>query len=149
MAGSAIAELIRAQIENLEGPAADLDGWEGLAIVLEFPDGEFNSAHGYLYERDGRIVAVAADPWAVRTAVKAYTDSHYQPDDVLPRKILVQFDRTTGWYDVHFEETDETRWNATPRNYRALREELRPKPDPDGDRARLAPETGPGAREEN
>lgn len=132
MAGNVIADLIRAQIENLEGPAADLNGWESLAMVLEFPDGEFNSAHGYLYSPDGRICAVAADPWAVRTAVKAYTDSYYPPDDVLPRKILVQFDRTTGRYDVHFEETDETRWNATPRNFRQLREELRPKLGPDG-----------------
>jgi hypothetical protein len=47
----------------------------------------------------------------------------------LPRKILVQFDRTTGKYDITFEETDEARWKVTPRNFRELREELRPKFD--------------------
>ena len=145
MAGSVIADLSRAQIDNLEGPDADRDGWESLAIVLEFPDGEFNSAHGYLYSPGGRISAVAADPWAVRTAVKAYTDSYYQPDDALPRKILVQFDRTTGRYDVHFEETDEARWNATPRNFRELREELRPKLGADVGHAGAGRNAGNGA----
>lgn len=132
MAGPVVAELIRALLEHLEDPAAGLEGWEALAMVLEFPDGRFNSAHGYLYLPAGRIAAVAADPWAVGAAVTAYTDSCYEPGDVLPRKILVQFDRATGRYDVHFEETDENRWNATPRTYRQLREELRPQPDAGG-----------------
>jgi hypothetical protein len=62
----------------------------------------------------------------VRTAVKAYADGYSQPGDVLPRKILVQFDRTTGRYDVTFEESDDARWKVTPRNFREIREELRP-----------------------
>jgi hypothetical protein len=129
MAGSVTADLFRALIDNLEGPRVDSDGWESLAIILEFPDGEFNEAHGYLYSPNGLISAVASDPWAVKSAVKAYTDGYYKPGDALPRKILVQFDRTTGKYDITFEETDEARWKVTPRNFRELREELRPKFD--------------------
>ncbi|WP_420122069.1 hypothetical protein [Nakamurella sp.] len=140
MAGSVVAELIRALLDHLEDPTADHEGWDALAMVLEFPGGRFNSAHGYLYLPAGRIAAVAADPWAVQAAVTAYTDSCYEPGDVLPRAILLQFDRATGRYDVHFEETDGNRWNATPRTYRQLREELRPRPDAGG-----AP-TGPGDR---
>lgn len=129
MAGSVTADLFRALIENVEGPRVDSDGWESLAIILEFPDGEFNEAHGYLYSPNGLISAVASDPWAVKSAVKAYTDGYYKPGETLPRKILVQFDRTTGKYDITFEETDEARWKVTPRNFRELREELRPKFD--------------------
>jgi len=126
VAGNVAADLIGALIGNLVGPNADVSGWESLAIILEFPDGEFNEAHGYLYSPDGVISAVASDAWAVQPAVKAYTDSYYQPGEVLPRKILVRFDRTTLKYDVTFEETDEERWKVTPRNFRELREELRP-----------------------
>jgi len=129
MAGNVTADLIRALIDNVSGPGVDRDGWESLAIILEFPDGEFNEAHGYLYSPDGVISAVASDPWAVGPAVRAYTDSYYKPGEALPRKVLVQFDRTTGKYNVAFEETDEARWKMTPRNFRELREELRPKFD--------------------
>ena len=57
MAGNVTADLIRALIDNVEGPSVDWDGWESLAIILEFPDGEFNEAHGYLYSPDGVISA--------------------------------------------------------------------------------------------
>jgi hypothetical protein len=126
MPGNPTADLIRALIDNLKGPEVDWDGWASMAIILEFPDGEFNEAHGYLYSPNGQISAVASDPWAVRTAVNAYSDGYHQPGDVLPRKILVQFDRTTGRYDLTFEESDEARWKVTPRNFREIREELRP-----------------------
>ena len=129
MTGNVAADLIRALIDNMGGPSVDREGWESLAIILEFPDGEFNEAHGYLYSPAGVISAVASDPWAVAPAVKAYTDSYYKPGEALPRKALVQLDRTTGKYNVTFEETDEARWKVTPRNFKELREELRPKFD--------------------
>jgi len=129
MTGDVTADLFRALIDNLVDPVGDSDGWESMAIILEFPDGEFNEAHGYLYSPDGVISAVASDPFAVTPAVKAYTDSYYKPGDALPRKILVQFDRMKGKYDITFEETDEARWKVTPRNFKQLREELRPKFD--------------------
>jgi hypothetical protein len=122
-----IADLIRSLVKNLEDPADGLGDWESAAFVLEFPDGRFNSAHGYLYAPDGRISPVAADPWAVGTAVDAYIDGRYRPEEARPRAILVQFDRTSGRYQVLFEDTDENRWNATPRTFRQLREELRPR----------------------
>jgi hypothetical protein len=74
-----VADLIRSFVQNLEDPAGGLGDWAFTAFVLEFPDGRFNSAHGYLYAADGRISPVAADPWAVGTAVDAYLDSHTSP----------------------------------------------------------------------
>ncbi len=124
MTSNVTADLIRALLETMGGPS--VDGWESLAMILELPGGEFNEAHGYLYSPDGAITAVASDPWAVAPAVKAYTDSYYRPGEALPRKVLVQLDRTTGKYGVTFEETDEERWKVTPHNFRQLREDLRP-----------------------
>lgn len=129
MAADVTAGLMHALVDNVQGPDADAEGWEAMAIILEFPDGEFNEAHGYLYSPDGGISAVAADPWAVAPAVKAYTDSHYKPGEALPLKILVQLDRISGRYNVTFEESDEARWRVTPKTFRTLREELRPRFD--------------------
>ena len=126
MAGNVVADLIRSLLDNLQESGSDLTSWEALSMILEFPEGSFNEAHGYLYLPDGEIAPVAADPWKVESAVKAYTDSYYAPGDTLPRKILVQFDRASGKYNVLFEETDEDRWKVTPRNFREIREELRP-----------------------
>lgn len=127
MTATVIGDLIRAVLENVEDAPAGSEGWVALAVVLEFPEGVFNEAHGYLYGAEGSIWPIAADPWAVKAAVAAYTESHYRPGEPLPRKILLQFDRTTGRYEVTFEETDEDRWAVTPRTFRTVREELRPK----------------------
>lgn len=123
MSDDVSAGLIRALIENMRSSASD---WESLAMILEFPEGAFNEAHGYLYSPGGVITAVASDPWAVGPAVDAYTGSRYEPGEALPLKLLVQFDRTNGAYRMTFEDTDESRWTATPRNYKELREDLRP-----------------------
>lgn len=139
MASSPTADLIRALIETVDGPVVDRDGWTSPAVIVEFPNGEFNSAHGYLYSPNGAISAVACDPWTVGPAVRAYADSHYESGEAMPRKILVQFerpvsrasraDRVARRYEMTFEDRDEERWNVTPRNFRQLREELRPRFD--------------------
>jgi len=126
MSDNAAADLIRKLVDTMSGPSVDGDGWASMAMILEFPDGTFNEAHGYLYSADGTISAVAADPWAVTAAVRAYTDRYYQAGDALPLKILVELDRTSGKYNVTFEDADESRWKMTPKNRRVFREELRP-----------------------
>lgn len=129
MSDNVTADLLHALVDNLAGDQVDWDGWESMAMILEFPDGTFNEAHGYLYSPDGTISAVASDPWAVRTAVDAYTSSYYKPDDVLPVQMLLELNRRSGKYRVTFEDSDDTRWKMTPRNRRTFREELRPKFD--------------------
>jgi hypothetical protein len=71
MSDNAAADLIRKLVDTMSGPSVDGDGWASMAMILEFPDGTFNEAHGYLYSADGTISAVAADPWAVTAAVRA------------------------------------------------------------------------------
>lgn len=127
MSENVTADLIRKLVDALSGPSVDWDGWASMAMILEFPEGKFNEAHGYLYSPDGTISAVASDPWVVAPAVKAYTDSYYQAGEAMPLKILVELDRPSGKYNVTFEDTDESRWKMTPKNRKVFREELRPK----------------------
>lgn len=126
MSENVTADLLHALVDNVDGPDIDREGWESIAMILEFPDGTFNEAHGFLYSPGDVISAVAADAWAVKPAVDAYTSSYFKPDEALPVQILVQLDRTKGKYNVTFEDTDPTRWKMTPRNRKVFREELRP-----------------------
>jgi len=66
MAGNVTADLIRALIDTLGDPGVDASDWQSLAIMLEFPNGRFSAAHGYLYSADGEVVPVASRPSAVR-----------------------------------------------------------------------------------
>lgn len=51
-------------------------GWASMPMILEFPDGAFNRALGFLYSPDGTISAVATDAWAVRNVPRAIARSH-------------------------------------------------------------------------
>lgn len=120
-------KLIRTIIQNLDGPVVDWDGWESFAIIVDSFDGKFNSASGYLYSADGTISAVSTPPRNVIPVVDEYMSGYFKPDEKLPVKFLVEFDRTSGKYNITFEDTDEMRWKITPSNYKELREELRPQ----------------------
>ncbi|WP_314649325.1 hypothetical protein [uncultured Microbacterium sp.] len=126
MSSDATTGLIRALVENLENAPED---WESFAMIVSFFEGEFSGAAGYAYSPDGSIAAVTVDPWAVKSAVADYTDSHYTAGAPLPVKFLVQFDRSLGRFEVTFEDMDDTRWQVTPRTFKTLREELRPRFD--------------------
>ncbi|MGW4833265.1 hypothetical protein ACWEOG_37105 [Amycolatopsis japonica] len=118
MPNDATADLVRSLVDAT-GPA---DGWESLAMILEFGEG-FRSAYGYAYS-PGDVIAPVACKWS---SIEAAVDAYYRPGDKLPVKILVQFDRTAGKYEVTFEDTDEDRWAVKPKNFRTMREQLRPK----------------------
>ena len=126
----ASVNLIRALAQNMEGGLTVgeslNDNWESMTMIIESFNGRFNSAHGYTYSADGAITPVAARPSAVLPFVDAYISSTYKPDDALPIKFLVQYSRASGKYTITFEDTDETRWKVTPKNFRELQEELRP-----------------------
>lgn len=131
MANDVTVDLIRSLTEAIDGPSlaremrGPVEGWESLALILEFGEG-FRSAHGYTYSAGGVITAVACNWSSIESAVNAYLGSYYEPGALLPVKMLVQFDRTSGTYKVRFEDTDEERWAVKPANYVEMREELRP-----------------------
>jgi len=120
----ATTTLIKALIEHLRGAN---DTWESLAMVIEFDGGELSGTYGYTYSPEGTVAAVASRPSGIRTAVTAYLSDYYKPGESLPVKILVQFERTSGEYEVTFEDTDTARWSVTPKNITTIREELRPQ----------------------
>ena len=125
----ASAKLIRALVQNVSGPDVDYENWQSMSIVIDSFDGRFNSASGSLYSPDGTISIVAARPSSVLPAVEAYINDVYAPDQPRPIKFLVQFDRVSGKYSITFEDTDELRWKVTPKNYKEIRETLRPNFD--------------------
>ncbi|WP_157550819.1 hypothetical protein [Nocardioides jensenii] len=131
MSNDATIDLIRALVDGIDGPSSVTDmrgpveAWDSFAMVLEFGDG-VRSAHGYAYSSDA-ITAVACEWPGIESAVRAHLEIHYEPGEPLPLKILVQFDRVTGKYEVTFEDSDEERWAVTPRNFREMREQLRPE----------------------
>lgn len=115
--------LIRALVDHLEDAP---DDWSSFALVLGFDGEKVNQVHGYAYSPDGTATSAGADPYDIRSAVKAYTDSYYKPGEPLPVTLLVEFDRDAGKYEVTFEDTNAERWKLTPANFSSLREELRP-----------------------
>ncbi|WP_409490489.1 hypothetical protein [Amycolatopsis sp. cmx-11-12] len=132
MPNDATVDLIRSLVEAMDDRplAADaqgsVGGWESLAMILEFGEG-FRSVHGYAYSPGDVITPVSCKWSSIESAVGAYLDGYYRPGERLPVKILVQFDRTAGKYEVTFEDADEDRWAVKPKNFREMREHLRPK----------------------
>lgn len=123
---NATANLIKALVENLQDAP---DEWTSLAMVLGFDTQKVNRVYGFAYSAGGEPSGVTASPYEIRSGVKAYTDSCFEPGEPLPIKLLVQFDRNKGQYEVTFEDTDPARWKMTPATFDTMPEELRPKFD--------------------
>lgn len=128
MPEDASVALVRSLVENLQGSQLR-DDWSSFAIVLTFEDGDLVDSHGYAYSPGGEVSAASVRSSWVREAVFGYLRGHFGPEDELPKKLLVQFDRTKGRYGVTFEDEDESRWDVTPANYKDVREQLRPSFD--------------------
>ena len=116
--------LIRSLIEHMKGAE---DTWEQLSMVIYFSNGKFQGTYGYTYSPDGTISAVASHPREIKESVQAYLDTYFTAEDTLPVKLLVQFDRTLGQYEITFEDIDVERWKVSPANIDTIREELRPQ----------------------
>ncbi|MFE6615029.1 hypothetical protein [Amycolatopsis sp. NPDC057786] len=117
----AAVDLIGSLVEAADLPES-VDGWESLAMILEFGEG-FRSVYGYAYSPGDVITPVSCKWSSIEAAVNAYLGER------LPVTILVQYDRTAGKHEVTFEDTDEERWAVKPKNFRQMREQLRPKFD--------------------
>lgn len=123
MSDDVTADLIRALIANMKGARED---WASLAVVIELSAGRISATHGYAYSPDGTVSAVASRPSGVKPALDAYLANSYTTDQAPPLKILVQFDRGSGTYELTFEDDDASRWKVTPANIDRIAEELRP-----------------------
>lgn len=126
MSGDVTTNLIRALIDHMRRPN---DEWASLAMVIELGKQRVRGTYGYLFSSDGESSATASRPSGIQPAMDAYAENYYKPDEAWPVKILVQFDRTLGKYEVTFEDSDASRWAVTPENIDHIAEELRPKFD--------------------
>lgn len=124
MPTDATIDLVRALIEHMRGAA---DDWRTLAIVVELRDGRVSNTFGYTYTPDGAVSAVASRPSGIQPAVQAYLAEKYTPEQELPLKLLVQFNRDSGAFEITFEDTDAARWKVTPANINTMNQELRPE----------------------
>lgn len=102
------------------------EGWRTLSIVVELRDGRVGNTFGYTYSPDGTVSAVASRPSGILPAVQAYLADKYTPDQKLPLKLLVQFNRDSGQFEITYEDADATRWKVTPENIDTVSDELRP-----------------------
>ena len=123
MPNDATTDLIRALIENMRGAG---DDWSSLAMVIDLSGGRVSGTHGYTYSPDGTASAVASRPSGIKPALDALRESNYKPGQEPPLKILVQFDRDSGRYDLTFEDDDASRWKVTAANIDQISAELRP-----------------------
>lgn len=120
-----VADIIREIVGTTESLR---DSWSGLSVIIGFDDdGDPDSSYGYAYYPDG-IEAIAPAPWDLEEAINSYLGSVYG-DGPFPRKMLIQFNRPSGRYNIEFEDKDPARWQVTPANIDKIREELRPKLD--------------------
>lgn len=118
--------LIRTLLSNLK---VQNDGWTLLSIVIGIDeDFEPNTTYGYVYDGPaGPPIAASANTISITDAVNQYLVDLYGSDKQPPVKMLVQFNKDSGQYNIEFEDDDEDRWQVTPSNLDSVREELRPK----------------------
>lgn len=109
-----------------DGHGAIPKDWTSYSMILETYQGSFNSFHGYAYNKDSSITPVAANPLKVIPILHEYLTTLYAPGEVLPVALLIQYEKGSGQYTVTIEDTDPDRWKVTPKNFREIREELRP-----------------------
>lgn len=124
MSTDATTDLIGALIEHMRGAPSN---WRTFAVVVEIRDGRVATTYGYTYSPDGATSAVASRPSGVLPAVQAYLASKYTPEQELPIKMLIQFNRDSGTYEITFEDSDAARWKVTPENITSAPSELRPE----------------------
>lgn len=118
MSGDVTVDLIHALIEHMRGAR---DDWASLAMVIDLKGSRVGGTHGFAYSADGTVSAVASRPSGIAPAVAAYLDSRRTP---APVAVLVQYERSSGKYEVTFEDDVASRWTVTPSNLERIREDL-------------------------
>ncbi|MCW4459974.1 hypothetical protein [Microbacterium sp. MPKO10] len=133
MADEAIVPLMHALVDGIDASAMKRgdpvpDDWKSFSLAVALKrDGRCLSASGYAYGHDDAwIKAISLHPDAIKETLAAFLAERYTDGATLPVKMLFQLELATGSYNVEYEDTDDARWDPTPRNYRELQAELKP-----------------------
>lgn len=121
-------DLIQSVVACMYG--ADNDDWVAMAAVLDPKDGRMfalSRTSGYVYAADGTAKAVGIDAVGLSPAMRAYMESQYAPGEPWPARLLLQFDRISGDYEITVEESATSRWQLHGENsVGELEDEIRP-----------------------
>lgn len=121
-------ELISSIVDNLR--TSGKDDWESMSVIIDTENDEeapVAGTEGFLYSADAFLGAAGVSALKIESAVWNYMSELYAADDRWPVRLLVQFNRVSGRYQVLVEETDVNRWEMTPDTIHEVREELRPR----------------------
>ncbi|WP_132412952.1 hypothetical protein [Neorhizobium sp. S3-V5DH] len=119
-----VGNLVEAIIQSEEIEQQD---WEEFSLVLVFEDDDINQAYGYSYDRSGEWEAIAVRPRLIRSEACDYREWLRQDDKKGVLKMLLQFNKANGKFNVDFEYENSVRWQVTPWNIDTIVDELRPK----------------------
>jgi hypothetical protein len=128
-----IRNMATIELENLIKVLADAvstknPNWTSFSIIMGLnKDGVVFENYGYSYEDSGPPISTSTSSRNLREVLGSYLATVYRPDQHLPIKVLVQFDRESLRYNVEYEDHDKDRWAVNPRTIKTVREELRPK----------------------
>lgn len=112
-----------------QGDDAFNGNWTSFSLVIGLDgDGDPHNAYGYLYKPDGDFEAISTNLFAIELPMMAYLKSVYGKGPY-PIKLLIQFDRTSGRFNIEFEDKNPNRWAVTPADIHGFIESLRPKFD--------------------
>ena len=112
-----------------QGDDAFNGNWTSFSLVIGFDgDGDPHNAYGYLYKPDGDFEAISTNLFAIELPMMAYLKSVYG-EGPYPIKLLIQFDRNSGRFNIDFEGKKNNRWAVTPADIHGFIESLRPKFD--------------------
>lgn len=120
-----VAALIAAIIST--GELDDID-WTEFSLIanVDAEHGEVNETYGYAYTMTEDWVAISCRPSRINDAVIAYREWLRLKEDKGFIKMLTQFNRTSGRFNIDFEYDDASRWNVRPSNIGTIVETLRP-----------------------
>ena len=121
---STVSPIIEKVVQELQ--SRDVE-WTEFAVVWGIDaTGKANDGWGYWFTaKDGDPQAFSVAPWDIDESLTPYLSELYS-DGNYPIRMLAQFNRDTGRYNIEFEDTDTTRWQITPANLDQAREALRP-----------------------
>ena len=119
-----VGAIVRSIVDTGE---LDNANWSEFSLVIGFDDdGDPNQTYGYAFSAEDDWIAISCKPRLIATAAVAYRDWLGEQSDKPFIKMLVQFNRDSGRYNVDLEYEDESRLKVTPANIHNVIEQLRP-----------------------
>lgn len=102
------------------------EDWDAFAVIFDFED-DFDSValSGYVYLDQAFVGFIEPTEFQLAEMARSYRTARPGPAGELPVSMVVQFDRTSGRYNVEYEYSNPERWADIGRMVEVA-DELRP-----------------------